>query len=1318
MLALSPDGQTIVYRARDAEGFQLFRRPVDQFEATPIPGTENGASPFFSPDGQWIAFSQGRALVKVSLVGGPAQTLTTHAGNIRGAEWGPDDMIVYGLNTGENALMRIPASGGEPTTLFASDDGRRAWYPQVLAGGEAVLFTLTAAATAPGELHLLFPGTGEHRTLLPGVAKGRVLSTGHLVFVRGGALWAAAFDSSALDVVGDPAPVLEGVRVEPGGAVQYATADDGSLVYIPGTPSGGTRSLVWVDRTGEEDVVALPLRDYETLSLSPDGTRAAVVAGASSGNRDVWISELARGTLTRLTTQPGDDTYPLWSADGRRVAYMSREDGRVTVYLRAADGSGTPNRLLTDEELTALVPYDWSPDDETLFLTALSPETDRDVGIVSSDGSGTWEPLMQTPAREQSPAISPDGRWLAYASDESGRSEVYVQRFPDLLGRQQVSVDSGYRPRWSEDGRELFYLRAPVGPPTAVVRVAVEATNGDPPALDFGSEEVLFDWRYYNEADPMQYYDVSPDGQRFLMITSNETEGTRALVLELVEGPTLSDRIKRGPIPLDEALPIAKQIAEALEAAHEAGVIHRDLKPANIKVREDGTVKVLDFGLAKALDPSPVGDPSQSPTLTAAATQMGVIMGTAAYMSPEQARGKPVDKRADIWAFGCVLYEMLTGRKAFDGEDVSLALSAVLQREPNWTALPIGVTPALDSFLRRCFAKNPVQRVHDIADMRLALEGAFEMHGGVSSAPVSAAPVRVWQRPAVVVATALAAFALGGLAVWGLSRSPEQSQAVARFSIALDTNELFTDPSLPLVAVSPDGRHVIYAARDQLLLRHLDALEVTPIPGTQDGGSNPFVSYDGEWIGFWAEGALRKVAMRGGAAVTVCDATNPTGVSWGEDDFILFGQGPEGIWRVPGAGGTPEVVIEVEDGEQAHAPQMLPGGDWMLFTLAGRPGFADGARLWGEVRVVVQSLSTGERTVVLEGVRDARYLPTGHLAYAVDGVLLVTPFDVEARQVTGGPVPLEEGIADAGLLSAVTHFDVAPSGALVYVPGTGLPVSGAGGGLAWLDRQGNSTPAVPEWRVFAYPRLSPDDSKVAASLSGEDIADTWIWDFAGGFDTRLTEGGGGIAPAWTPDGASVAFMTMMSGRLDLYARPVDLSSQAELLVTSAGAKSSVGWTPDGQTLIYHEVDGNQRDLWTMPLDGDPRPFLVTDFNERAPRLSPDGQWLAYVSDQAGEDRVYVRPFPSGDYVITISAGPGTEPVWGHDGEELFYRDGEQMFAVAISTDPAFRPGRPTLLFEASFAPDPSGLAGKSVAASRRLDALVFGSGPGGGGHVG
>ena len=520
---LSPDGRTLVYRALRDGRAQLFRRPIDQFEATPMAGTEGASEPFFSPDGQWVGFIASRRLQKVALAGGPPQTLAEDPGFFRGADWGTDELIVFGVSAPGGALMQIPAAGGAPTPLFTPEGQRRPSYLQVLPGSDAVLFTLTDQAGA-GELHLLRRDTGEHRIIVPDAVAGRVLSTGHLVFARSGALWAAPFDRAALEIAGTPAPVVEGVRVMPGGAVLYATADDGSLVYVPGTAGTDTRSLVWVDRGGQEELLTLPARDYDTLSLSPDGTRAAVVAGGDGGNVDVWVSELARGTLTRLTTRPGVDTYPLWSPDGQRVVFMSTEDGRVTLYQQAADGSGTPERLLTDETMTELVPYDWSPDGETLFLTGVSPDTDRDVGMVASDGSGTWTPLVQTPARDLAPAISPDGRWLAYASNESGLYEVYVQRFPEMLGRQQVSVGTGHRPHWSDDGRELFYLHAPTGPPRAVVRVTVEPTDSDPPALDFGAEEVLFDWRYHQRSSAMPFYDLSPDG-RFLMITTGDAAG-------------------------------------------------------------------------------------------------------------------------------------------------------------------------------------------------------------------------------------------------------------------------------------------------------------------------------------------------------------------------------------------------------------------------------------------------------------------------------------------------------------------------------------------------------------------------------------------------------------------------------------------------------------------------------------------------------------------------------------------------------------------------------------------------------------------------
>ena len=525
--AISPDGRTLVYSARARDGvWRLFHRPIDQFEATPLPGIE-GVSvvyPFFSPDGLSVGFYErqleGRQLKTVALAGGQPQVLVEVPLGIRGADWGADGLIVYGVRAPGGGLMQIPATGGTPTPLFTPEDQRWSGYPQVLPGSDAVLFTLWDSSPDAGELRLLDRETGEHRTLLPDAGAGRVLSTGHLVFVRSGALWAVPFDRDALDIVGTPAPVVEGVG-------EYATADDGSLVYLPRRFVGtGMRSLVWVDRQGQEELLTLPPRDYETLSLSPDGTRAVVVAGQEDGNADVWVSELARGTLTRLTTRPGVDTHPLWSPDGQRVVLVSTEDGQTTVSWQAADGSGTPDLLLTDETMTDFVPYDWSPDGGTLLLTGVSPETGRDIGTVSSDGSGTWTPLVETPSGEQSPAISPDGRWLAYASNESGRNEVYVQRFPEMLGRQQVSVGSGHRPHWSEDGRALFYLRAPAGPPIAMVRVTVETTDSEPPALDVGEEEVLFDWRYYNRNSAMQFYDLSPDdGQRFLMITSVDEDG-------------------------------------------------------------------------------------------------------------------------------------------------------------------------------------------------------------------------------------------------------------------------------------------------------------------------------------------------------------------------------------------------------------------------------------------------------------------------------------------------------------------------------------------------------------------------------------------------------------------------------------------------------------------------------------------------------------------------------------------------------------------------------------------------------------------------
>ena len=410
-----------------------------------------------------------------------------------------------------------------------------------------------------------------------------------------------------------------------------------------------------------------------------------------------------------------------------------------------------------------------------------------------------------------------------------------------------------------------------------------------------------------------------------------EAEGIRALVLELVEGPTLADRIKQGPIPIDEALPIAKQIAEALEAAHEQGVIHRDLKPANIKVKADGTVKVLDFGLAKAFQPD-ASDPNMSmaPTisLTAAATQMGMVIGTAAYMAPEQAKGKVVDKRADVWAFGAVLFEMLSGRKPFVGDDVSDTLALVLKFEPEWDSLPAEVPARVRQLIQTCLQKNPKQRVHDVADVRLAMEGAFEAPVSVPSAPV-AAHLRIWQRPVPASIAVLAALVVGGLTVWSLTRpSPK---LVVRFGLPLAADQNLTGTGRHVVAVSLAHEYVAFTADRGLWLRPVDQMEAT-LMFEGERVIEPFFSPDGQWLGFWADGQLRRVSISGGAAIALGPFEPPLGASWGDDDWILFGQ-LDGIWRVPWTGGMPELVIPVEDGEAVHTPQMLPGGDQVLFTL-------------------------------------------------------------------------------------------------------------------------------------------------------------------------------------------------------------------------------------------------------------------------------------------------------------------------------------------------------------------------------------------------
>ncbi|MDA2937576.1 protein kinase, partial [Acidobacteria bacterium AH-259-A15] len=681
-------------------------------------------------------------------------------------------------------------------------------------------------------------------------------------------------------------------------------------------------------------------------------------------------------------------------------------------------------------------------------------------------------------------------------------------------------------------------------------------------------------------------------------------DGLHFLVLELVEGETLAERVAKGALPVEEALEVCRQIAEGVEAAHEKGVIHRDLKPANVKITPEGMVKVLDFGLAKALEgETPVTNISQSPTLTDAMTRAGVILGTAGYMSPEQAKGKSVDKRADVWAFGCVLYELLTGKRAFHGETITETVAKVLESEPNWKALPENTPWRIKDLVQQCLQKDLPERLRDIGDALINIKQALAEPLSVSAIEaISAVQPARWK---VAIPWSLASLVVGVIitliAVWNPS-SPPTPGHVSRFAMVLPPTEQLTNSGRHLVAFSPDDKHLIYSANQQLYLRVLDQLEARPIHGTEDGGGrSPFFSPDGQWVGFYAGGQLKKVSISGGAPVTLCEASNPYGASWGPDDTILFGQGPEGIWQVSGAGGTKEVLISLDSTkkESAHGPQILPGGKAVLFTLGSGPS-------WDDAQIVVQSLETGERQVLISGGRDARYLPTGHLLYAREGTLLALPFDVARLEVTGGPVPLIEGIRQANPdVTGVAHFSFSGLGSLVYVPDIGAETKHT---LVWVDRQGQEEPLAAEPRRYGNPQLSPDGARLAIRVTESGNTDVWIYELARETLTRLTfDPAFDTAPLWTPDGRRVVFgSTRGGGQPNLFWKAADGTGQVERLTTSPNRHLPYSFSPDGKRLVFYE----RWDLHVLSMEGEPtsQPLFQTQFAEGGVAISPDGRW--------------------------------------------------------------------------------------------------------------
>ncbi|MDP2321980.1 MAG: protein kinase [Acidobacteriota bacterium] len=771
-----------------------------------------------------------------------------------------------------------------------------------------------------------------------------------------------------------------------------------------------------------------------------------------------------------------------------------------------------------------------------------------------------------------------------------------------------------------------------------------------------------------------------------------ESGGTIALVMELVEGEDLAERLKRGAIPLDEALPIAKQIAEALEVAHEQGVIHRDLKPANVKVRPDGTVKVLDFGLAKALD-EPKGSSPQSlensPTITSPAmTMRGMILGTAAYMAPEQAKGKVVDKRADVWAFGCVLYEMLIGKRAFQGEDVSDTLAAVLRGDPDWALLPASLPPAWLSLIKRCLERDPRRRVAAMSTVRFVLE-----EPAVNQAPPASAgrtaPARSRALLAAVTAVALLASA-AALYQW-TSHQPATAP-VMRFGYALPEGQTLT-ANRRMIALAPDGQQFVYIANNQLFVRRFSEFEALPVPATDVGAalSAPTYSPDGDWIAFHSgtEFAVKRVSARGGAATTVCETGGPLTMEW-DSTGILLGLGERGVGRCNPAGGAVEVLVKPASAdEMILGPQILPGGNTILFTVAKASD--GGARRWDLAQIVVQSLVTGQRTTILEGAREARLLPTGHLVFTKDGVVYAAAADPATAQVRGDAVPLIDGVRRS--TGGAVQITYAQDGTVAYVS---APSGGAGGlqEVAIADRNGVITKVPLAHGPYSHVRISPDGRRAAIASDSDRDASLLVYLLDGSrAPQRLTLQGQSRYPVWSGDGQWLTFASERGGSAGIFRQRADGSGVAERLTTAAASEEHIPetWSPDDRVLLYSVRSRTPGQLpfslWMRTsADGKSSPFgEVTSIEQTGAVFSPDGRWVAYASgkgEAVGDPNrgVFVQPFPpTGAVYQAPKVFVDFHPVWAAGGRELVYSasgTAGQMAATKISADGGLAFGQP------------------------------------------
>ena len=777
-------------------------------------------------------------------------------------------------------------------------------------------------------------------------------------------------------------------------------------------------------------------------------------------------------------------------------------------------------------------------------------------------------------------------------------------------------------------------------------------------------------------------------------------DGIDFLVMEYLEGETLATRLMKGPLPLQQVLQYAIEIADALDKAHRNGVTHRDLKPGNIILTKSGT-KLLDFGLAKLKqEVAPLTPLSQLPTLGANPTIEGTLLGTLQYMAPEQVEGRidEIDGRTDIFAFGALVYEMATGKKAFAGKSQASLIGAIMNSEPPPIASLQPMTPpALDRMVRRCLAKERDERWQSAFDLWQEVKWIAE--GGSQIAALPAAPATgirmLGRRP---LALGLGALLLGaviaGIAVWTLRPSPAPLP-VTRMVITLPLGDRLVALAQPALALSPDGNYLAYtASRDgtqQLFLRAMDGLGAKPIPGTE-GATTPFFSPDSQSLGFFSGGKLKTVSVTGGPALSLADGSTPRGASWGDQDMIVYSAGAAGALQIlPDAGGESKSLTQLAQGENTHRwPEFLPGGMALLFARGTNTNLS----------VAVKSLGAGDPKHLVQGT-SPHYAPSGHLIFSQGGVLMAAPFDPQRLETTGASVPVLEGVTQS-LINGIAQFSISATGSLAYV--TGDPQAELRK-LVWVSRDGIEQPLAAAERAYWYPRISPDGRRIAIAID-ERERHIWLHELSRSTLTRLTFAGDfNSTPAWTPDSNRIVFDSTKEGTRNLFWQLADGSGSMERLTTSNNTQYPFSWSPDGQLLAFAEVaPSTGYDIWVQRVGGPSagsgqapsassgqagqspkaQPFLRTSFTESVPQFSPDGRWLAYVSNESGRHEIYVQPYPGPGGKWLISTGGGTEPVWNRNGRELFYRSGEKMMSVEISTQSGFAAGNPRQLFAGQY----------------------------------